>query len=80
MSIYKFLGTQISISSANNMGGLPLSRVYATSNGILTVAYANGTTYANASLTAGESIIVEKAATDTLAGSGLVAVPIAYRN
>lgn len=80
MAVYKFLGPQISISSANNISGLPLARVYAASGGTLTVAYANGTAYANATLATGESIIVEKGATDTLAGTGLVAVPIAYRN
>lgn len=80
MAVYKFLGTQISIASANNVGGYPLARVYCSSSGVLTIAFANGTTYANATLATGEALIVEKAYTDTLQGANMTAVPVAYRN
>lgn len=80
MAVYKFLGTQISISSANTVGNSPLLRVFCSSSSTLTLAYANGTTYANATLATGESMIVAKAPTDTVAGSNMVAAPIAYRN
>lgn len=80
MAVYKFLGTQVALSSANTVGDKPLARVYCSSSGVLTLAYANGTAYANVTLATGEAIIVEKGPTDTLAGTSMVAVPIAYRN
>ena len=80
MAVYKFTGTQISISSANSVGSSPLIRVFCSSSGVLTLAYANGTTYANATLATGESMIVAKSPTDTVAGSNMLAAPIAYRN
>lgn len=80
MSVYKFLGTQVSISTANTVGNSPLVRVFCSSSNVLTLAYANGTTYANTTLATGESIVVEKATTDTVAGSSMLAAPIAYRN
>jgi hypothetical protein len=80
MAIYKFLGPQITISSANNISGYPLARVFCSSTAVLTLAYSNGTAYANATLATGEVIIVEKGYTDTLQGSNMTAVPVAYRN
>lgn len=80
MSVYKFLGTQVSLSSANNVGSKPLVRVFCSSSGVLTAAYANGTVYANTTLATGEAVIVEKQPTDTLQGSNMLATPIAYRN
>ena len=77
--VYKFKGLQISISSANTVGNSNLARVYCSSSGVLTIANTTST-YANVTLATGESIIVEKATTDTLAGTSMVAVPIAYRN
>jgi hypothetical protein len=80
MAVYKFLGTQIAIGTANTVSNKPLARVYCSSSGVLTLAYANATVYANVTLATGESIIVEKGPTDTLTGANMVAVPIAYRN
>ena len=80
MSVYKFLSTQSTISTASNVGSKPLVRIFCSSSSVLTLAYANGTTYANTTLGTGEAIIVEKMPTDTVQGSNMVAVPIAYRN
>jgi len=81
-TVYKFLGTQVALSSANNVGGSGLVRVINNNSavGVLTVAYANGTTYANTTLAAYETMIVEKGKTDSLAGTNLLATPVAYRN
>jgi len=81
-TVYKFLGTQVALSSANNVNSSGLIRVINNSAtaGVLTVAYANGTTYANTTLGPNESIIVEKGKTDTLAGSSMLGTPVAYRN
>ena len=79
-AVNKFKGTEISISSANTVGNNVLIRV---TNGaaaaVLTIANTTAT-YANVTLVASEVLVVEKATTDTLAGSGMRAVAVAYRN
>ena len=81
-TVYKFLGTEVSISSANTVNSSKLVRVINTTNAVAVLAVANSTaTYANTTLAPYEAVIVEKANTaDTVAGSGLRAVQIAYRN
>lgn len=78
-AVYKFKGVQLAITSANTVASSNLVRVFCPSTGVLTIANTTGT-YANVTLATGESIIIEKAVTDTVAGSGMVAAPIAYRN
>jgi hypothetical protein len=78
--IYKFLGTEISIGSANTVANSKLVRVTGDSaNQVLTIANTTAT-YANVTILAGEILVIEKATTDTLQGTNLKAVPVAYRN
>jgi len=81
MAVYKFLGTELAISSANTVSSAKVVRVVNTSGSVtvLTVANTSGT-YGNTTIAPNEVIIVEKATTDTVAGANLRAAPIAYRN
>ena len=78
-AVYKLLGLQVSIASANTVASTNLARVYCSASGVLTVANTTAT-YANVTLATGESMVIEKATTDTLTGASMVAVPVAYRN
>lgn len=80
-NIIKLKGSEVSIASANNVGLSNLVRVINTGTAAaLTLAYANGTAYANCTLAQNESIFIEKGTTDTLTGAGMRGAPIAYRN
>ena len=82
MMIYKLLGIEIDINTtANNVYGSNLVRVVNTgnSNTVLLQKYANGTTYASASLVGGNEMVVEKQKDDLLIGSNMRATPIAFR-
>lgn len=77
--ILKVLGTQISISSANTVANSNLVRIINTgAAAVLTLANAGGT-YANITISNTESVVIEKATTDTVAGTNMLAVPVAYR-
>lgn len=79
-AVYKFKGTEVSINTANTVGGAVLVRVIGnTSNTVLTIANTTATV-ANVTLLPSEVIVVEKATTDTLQGANLRAVAVAYRN
>ena len=80
-AVYKFKGTEISIASANTVGtNTNLVRITnGGSSAVLTIANTTAT-YANVTLVASEVIVVEKATTDTVQGSGMRAVQVAYRN
>lgn len=73
--IIKVLGPQIAITSANTVGSATLVRV--VNPGALAVL--NVGSVGNVSVSNTESIVIEKAATDTLTGSGMLAAPIAYK-
>lgn len=77
--VLKLKGTELSISSANNVGLASAVRVYNdnAASQVLTVAYANGTTYANCTLATKTWIVVQKQPTDTLQGT-LLATPVAF--
>lgn len=80
--ILKLLGAEIDIgSTANAVANATLVRVI---NGgaaaVLNVQYANGTAYANTTVSNTQYVIVEKAATDKLVGAGMKATPVAYKN
>ena len=79
--IYKILTQEISINSANTVGNNQIIRVVnpTTSNTVLLVQYANGTTYASATVLANSEIVVTKNTTDLVIGSGQVATAVAYR-
>jgi hypothetical protein len=81
--IYKFIGQEISINSvANTVYGSTLVRVVnpSTSNTVLLVQYANGTTYASGTVLGNSEIIVQKSATDLIIGAGQLASPIAFKS
>ena len=81
MSVYKLLGQEISISSANTVSLSKIVRVVNTTNTITVLQLTNGSANtANTTLAPNEVLIVEKATTDTVAGASLRAAPIAYRN
>ena len=79
--IYKILTQEISSNSANTVGNNQIIRVVnpTTSNTVLLVQYANGTTYASATVLANSEIVVTKNTTDLVIGSGQVATAVAYR-
>jgi len=77
--IIKPLNTQIAIGSANTVHDSVLVRIINTgSAGVLTIS--NGSTYANLTLANSESIILEKATTDTVQGTDMLAIPVGYRS
>jgi hypothetical protein len=74
--IIKPLGVQISIGSANTVANSVLVRVYnGGSAGVLNVG-----NYANLTLASSESVIIEKAKTDTIQGTDMLAIPVGYRS
>ena len=78
--IIKPLGAEVSIASANAVANATLVRVINTGAGAqMNLAYANGTVYANVTVSNTESVVVQKAATDTVVGANMKAVPIAYK-
>lgn len=83
-SVIKLLGAQIDISTtANSCSNNKLIMIVNTDNqtNVLDMQYANGVTYANCSINHDSTIIVEKwNADDLVIGTGLYAVPVAYRN
>jgi hypothetical protein len=80
--IIKILGAERSIASANAFSNTAnLVRVVnPTTAAVLNVAYSNGVVYANTTVTNTQPIIIEKGLTDTLQGTGMLAVPVAYRS
>lgn len=79
--ILKLLGPEISISSANSVSSSNLVRIINTGTAaVANLAYANGTVYANVTVTNTESVILNKTTTDLIQGtSNMKAVPIAFR-
>lgn len=73
--IIKVLGPEISIASANTVSNATLIRVINTG----ATATLNVGSVGNVSITNTESVIVQKAATDTVTGANMKAAPIAYR-
>ena len=71
---------EIAIGSANTVYDSTIVRVVNSGTAaVLNFAYANGEVYANTTVVSGEAVVVVKAPTDTLAGSGLKATPVDYR-
>jgi hypothetical protein len=80
-AVYKFIGAEISISSANTVSLSKLVRITNTSDAITVLQLTNGSANtANTTLAPFEVITIEKTTTDTVAGANLRAAPIAYRN
>lgn len=80
-AVYKFLGTEVSLTTANTVGSNKLVRVVNANNSLTILTIANTTaTYANTTLAPYESMTVVKETTDTLFGPNLKATAVAYRN
>ena len=80
--ILKLLGSEISITTANNFSNTAnLVRIVNTgAAGVANIAYSNGSVYANVTIGNTESVIIEKGLTDLIQGtSTMKAVPVAYR-
>jgi len=79
--ILKLLGAEIDIgSTAIAVANSTLVRVINTgAAAVLNVQYSNGTVYANTTVSNVEYVVIEKAATDKLVGTGLKATPVAYK-
>jgi hypothetical protein len=73
--IFKILGPEISIGTANTVANSNLVRVVNTG----AAAVLNIGSVGNVTVTNTEAVIVEKEPTETLTGTGMVAVPIAFR-
>lgn len=77
----KPIGAERSIASANNVASAKLARVINTgAAAIMNLAYANGTVYANLTVSNTEYVVVEKQPTDTLTGANMLAAPLAYNH
>lgn len=76
----KLEGAEVSIASANNVGGATVIRIV---NGgaaaVLNLAYANTTIYANTTVSNTESIVIVKGPTDLVTGANMKAAPVEYR-
>ena len=80
-STMKPIGAERSIGSANNVAESKCARVINTgAAAVLNFAYANGTVYANLTVTNTQFVVVEKQPTDTLAGTNMLATPLAFTN
>lgn len=78
--ILKPLGAEISIASANVVGSATLVRVINSgAAAVLHFKTTSGTEYANLTVSNAEFVVVQKAATDTLTGANMLAVPVAYK-
>lgn len=74
-------GAERSIGTANNVANAKLARVINTgAAAVMNFAYANGTVYANLTVTNTEFVVVEKQPTDTLTGTNMLATPLAYNH
>lgn len=80
-AVYKFIGAEIGISSANTVSLSKLVRITNVANAVTVLQLTDGSANtANTTLVPYEVVTIEKATTDTVAGANLRAAPIAYRN
>lgn len=81
-STTKFLGTEIALSTANNVGLAKLVRLHNTTAATVLITQKSGsTTVATFTMSIGEIVNIMKPAADTLtAASAIKAVSIAYTN
>ncbi len=79
--ILKVLGPEININTtANDISNAVLVRIINTgAAGVANIAYANGTVYANLTISNTQYVVVEKSPTDLLKGANMLAIPVAYR-
>jgi hypothetical protein len=81
MIIVKPQGAQVALGTANSVSNATLIYIVNTSTaGVANVAYANGTVYANVTVTNTYPTILQKTNTDLVTGtSTMFAVPVAYK-
>ena len=83
--ILKPLGPEVSIAAANTVTTVSntqqqvLIRVINTGAAAVLHFANGGGEYANLTVSNVEFVVVQKAATDTLQGAGMLAVPVAYK-
>jgi hypothetical protein len=78
--IIKPLASEISFTAANTVYDSSLVRIYAAANSVVTIAGTEDPT-GSFTLPAGSSVIVEKARTNTIAGTTtLLCTPVAYKS
>ena len=76
----KLLGPQVSIASANSVDLASTIRIVNTgATATLNLAYANGTIYANTTVSNTQSIVLVKNETDLVTGANMLAAPVQYR-
>lgn len=79
--IIKPIGTELSVTTANNVAGARLIRVHAAANSIITIANTEGATIGSFTAPAGSVTIVEKEPLNTIAGTtALLCTPISYKS
>ncbi len=79
--IYKPLANEVSIGTANVVYNYQLVRVInPAATGAVLVVSSGGSQYANITMLGNSELIIKKSANDTLQGTGMVAVPVAYLN
>lgn len=80
--IYKFLTSEASIGTASSVGGKPLVRLVNTTTApvVITVANTAPATIATFTLLANSEVVVEKSASDTVQGTGILATAVAFRS
>jgi len=79
VEVLRLNGTEVSLASANTVANAVLVRVFnanTTTPSVLTIANTGGSTLANCTISFNREIFIRKNPTDTLAGAGLVGVPI----
>lgn len=73
-------GTEVSLGTANDVASATTVRVINTGAGaVLNLSYANGTIYANTTVSQWESVVIVKGATDLLTGANMKGAPVEYR-
>jgi hypothetical protein len=79
MNIIKPIGEELTVTTANNIGGAKLVRVYAATSSKVTIA--NDQTIGSFTMPAGSVTIVEKNKEDTIAGTNaLLCTAISYKS
>lgn len=79
MIVLKPLGPEVALTANTTVANSTLVRVLNTgAAGVLTFANA-GVTYANMTVSNTQYVVVQKSPTDTLQGTNMVAVPVAWK-
>jgi len=80
-TIIKPIGPEIAIDTANTVANNVLVRIINTgAASVLHVTTSSGTEYANLTVSNTEAVIISKKVDDKVAGTGMKAVPIAYKH